>query len=92
LLRPGGLARASIVTHAQAKAAVVPVEAIVRYAGVTKIFIVQGTQAHAIGDIQTGADGRGWIEVLSSHLPPVAEVVTTGQTQLADGTRVVVRK
>jgi RND family efflux transporter MFP subunit len=92
LLRPGGLARASIVTDAQAKAAVVPMEAIVRYAGVTKIFIVQGNQAHAIGDIQTGAEGRGWIEVLSSHLPPVAEVVTTGQTQLADGTRVVVRK
>src|SRR6185437_10978611 len=42
LLWPGGLARASIVTDAQAKAAVVPVEAVVRYAGVTKIFIVQG--------------------------------------------------
>jgi membrane fusion protein (multidrug efflux system) len=92
LLRPGGLARASIITDAQAKAAVVPMEAIVRYAGVTKIFVVQGGQARAIDDIQTGAEGRGWVEVISSHLPPTADVVTTGQTQLADGTPVVVRR
>ncbi len=92
LLRPGGLARASIVTDARAKAAVVPMEAIVRYAGVTKLFIVQGNRARAIGDIRTGTEGRGWIEVISSRLPPAADVVTTGQTQLADGTPVVIRK
>jgi membrane fusion protein, multidrug efflux system len=91
LLRPGGLARASIVTDAHAQAAVVPIEAIVRYAGVTKIFLVDQGKARAIGDIKTGVEGQGWIEVLSSQLPPTADVVTTGQTQLADGTAVVVR-
>jgi RND family efflux transporter MFP subunit len=92
LLRPGGLARASIVTDAQSKAAVVPMESIVRYAGVTKIFIVDAGKARAIGDIQTGAEGRGWIEIISGQLPPSAQVVTTGQTQLADGTRVTIRQ
>jgi RND family efflux transporter MFP subunit len=91
LLRPGGLARASVVTDAAAKAAVVPMEAIVRYAGVTKIFLVDAGKARAIGDIQTGVEGRGWIEVISSQLPPSAAVVTTGQTLLADGTPVVIR-
>jgi RND family efflux transporter MFP subunit len=92
LLRPGGLARASIVTEAQAQAAVVPVEAIVRFAGVTKLFIVERGRARAINDIQTGKEGRGWVEVLSRQLPPAADVVTTGLSQLADGTPVVIRQ
>jgi RND family efflux transporter MFP subunit len=91
LLRPGGLARASIVTDAHAQAAVVPVEAIVRYAGVTKIFLVDQGKARAIGDIKTGVEGSGWVEVISSQLPQAGQVVTTGQTQLADGTAVLVR-
>jgi membrane fusion protein (multidrug efflux system) len=91
LLRPGGLARASIVTDSQAKAAVVPVESIVRFAGVTKLFIVEGGKAKSINDIKTGKEGRGWVEVVSRQLPPAAEVVTTGQSQLADGTPVVIR-
>ncbi len=91
LLRPGGLARASIVTDAHAKAAVVPIEAVVRYAGVTKIFLVEQGKARAIGDVKTGVEGQGWVEVISSKLPPAADVVTTGQTQLADGTAVIVR-
>ena len=78
--------RASIVIDAQAKAAVVPIEAIVRFAGVTKIFLVDQGKARAIGDIKTGVEGRGWIEVISGQLPPPRDVVTTGQTHLADGT------
>lgn len=92
LLRPGGLARASIVIDAEAKAAVVPIEAIVHFAGVTKIFLVDQGKARAIGDIKTGVEGRGWIEVISKQLPPAAEVVTSGQSHLADGSSVVVRK
>jgi RND family efflux transporter MFP subunit len=91
LLRPGGLARASIVTDQHAQAAVVPIEAVVRYAGVTKIFLVDQGKARAIGDIKTGVEGQGWVEVISSQLPPAGDVVTTGQTQLADGTAVAVR-
>jgi membrane fusion protein, multidrug efflux system len=91
LLRPGGLARASIVTDSHASAAVVPVESIVRFAGVTKLFIVEGGKAKTINNIKTGKEGRGWVEVISRQLPTAAQVVTTGQSQLADGTPVVIR-
>lgn len=92
LLRPGGLARASIVIEAQSKAAVVPLEAIVHFAGVTKIFLVDQGKAKAVADIKTGVEGRGWIEVVSKQLPADGQVVTSGQSHLADGSPVVVRK
>ena len=92
LLRPGGFAKASIIIDAESKAAVVPTESIIRFAGVTKLFIVEQGKAHSISDIQTGAEGRGWVEVTSKQLPEIAQIVTTGQTQLAEGTPVVIRE
>jgi membrane fusion protein (multidrug efflux system) len=91
LLRPGGFAKVTIVTETEADAAVVPIESVIRFAGVTKIFIVEDGKAHSINDIVTGREGRGWIEVSSKSLPPTALVVTTGQSQLADQTPVVIR-
>jgi membrane fusion protein (multidrug efflux system) len=91
LLRPGGLVRASIVTDTQAKAAVVPFESIVHFAGVTKLFLVENGKVRAINGIKTGKEGRGWAEVVSPQLPTTADVVTTGQSQLADGTPVAIR-
>jgi membrane fusion protein, multidrug efflux system len=91
LLRPGGLARASIVIDAQAKAAVVPIEAIVHFAGVTKIFLVDQGKARSIGDIRTGVEGQGWVEIISGQLPPTGDVVTSGQAHLADDSPVIVR-
>jgi len=92
LLRPGGFARASIVTRALAKAAVVPVESIVHFAGVTKLFVVENGTARTINGIKTGQEGRGWVEIESGQVPETAPVVTTGQSQLADGTPVVIRQ
>ena len=57
LLRPGGFAKASIITDAEAKAAVVPLDSIVRFAGVTKLFIVENGKARSISDIKTGSRG-----------------------------------
>ncbi len=92
LLRPGGFAKAAIIVDAESRAAVVPTESIVRFAGVTKLFIVENGKARSINDIQTGTEGRGWVEVTSKLLPTTAQVVTTGQTQLAEGTPVVIRE
>lgn len=91
LLRPGGFAKASIVTDENARATVVPIESVGQFAGVTKVFILRDNKAHAITDITTGVEGRGWIEVVSKQIPENAQVVTTGQTQLAEGTSVVIR-
>jgi RND family efflux transporter MFP subunit len=89
MLRPGGFAKVSILTNRNAEAAVVPIESVVKFAGVTKLFIIEGDKARPI-EVETGLDGSGWIEVLGK-LPAQAQVVTTGQTQLADGTPVVIR-
>ncbi len=63
LLRPGGFAKASIIIDAESKAAVVPIDSIVRFAGVTKLFIVENGKARSINDIKTGSRrarlGRG---------------------------------
>jgi multidrug efflux pump subunit AcrA (membrane-fusion protein) len=91
LLRPGGFAKAAIVTDAVAQAAVVPVESIVRFAGVTKLFIVENGRARTISDIKTGTEGNGWVEVTSRELPGSAQVVMTGQSHLAEGTPVAIR-
>ncbi|WP_165222423.1 efflux RND transporter periplasmic adaptor subunit [Aquisphaera insulae] len=91
LLRPGGFAKATIITESQAKAAVVPIESIVRFAGVTKILVIENGVARAINDIVTGAEGQGWVEISGKGVPDKADVVVTGQSQLADGTPVLIR-
>jgi len=90
LLRPGGFAKASVLTERNAAATVVPIEAVVKYAGVTKLFVVDGTKAHAV-NVETGQEGTDWVEV-TGDLPDKARVVITGQSQLAEGTPVLVRE
>jgi len=89
LLRPGGFARASILTKRNSQAVTVPHESVVNFAGVSKLFIVTGDVAKEV-KVETSLEGHGWVEVIGS-LPDQAQVVTTGQTQLADGTKVVIR-
>jgi RND family efflux transporter MFP subunit len=89
LLRPGGFAKASILTRSDSEAVTVPLESIVRFAGVSKVFFIEGDKAKE-AKVETALEGPGWVEVLAK-LPPEAQVVTTGQSQLADGTLVTIR-
>ena len=89
LLRPGGFAKAAIITKTDAQAVVVPIESVVKFAGVTKIFVIEAGKARAIA-VETGLEGKDWVEV-SGDLPAKGRVVTSGQTMLADGTPVDVR-
>ena len=52
--------------------AVVPIEAVVHFAGVTKIFLVDQGKAQAIDDIKTGVEGAGWVEIIGKQLPTPA--------------------
>jgi membrane fusion protein (multidrug efflux system) len=89
-LRPGGFVKASVITKRADERTVVPIEAIVRFAGVTKLFVVNDGKARDI-PVETGTEGAGWIEV-RGDMPPDATVVVSGQTQLADGTAVSIRQ
>ena len=90
MLRPGGFAKATVLVQTNSDALVVPTESVMKYAGVTKVFVVDGDAARAV-NVETGIEGSGWVEV-KGRLPDKATIVTTGQSQLADGTRVVVRE
>jgi RND family efflux transporter MFP subunit len=89
-LRPGGFVKASVITNRANERTIVPIEAIVRFAGVTKLFVVHDGKAQAVS-VETGTEGDGWIEV-QGEVPADATVITSGQTQLADGTAVTIRR
>ena len=99
LLKSGSFATASILLGADAGAVTVPEEAIVRYAGVTKLFTVVGDRAVVV-PVELGSrldiSGPGgvvhrWVEV-SGPLAVGVPVVTTGHSQLSDGASVRIRE
>jgi multidrug efflux pump subunit AcrA (membrane-fusion protein) len=98
LLKSGSFATASILLGADAGAVTVPEEAIVRYAGVTKLFTVVDDKAVVVPvelgsrlniSGPAGAVHR-WVEV-SGSLAVGVPVVTSGHSQLSDGASVRVR-
>lgn len=95
-ISPGAFARASILTRVDPAAVMVPEEALLRFAGVTKLFVAEGEKAREI-QVKTGANledpgppPRQWVEVLGA-LPENAQVITSGQTNLADGSPIRLR-
>lgn len=88
-LRPGNFAKAAVLTREEDRALTVPLESLVSFAGVNKVFIVKDQKAWAV-EVQPGVRGEGWLEVIG-ELDPAALVVTSGATRLADGTPVRVR-
>ncbi len=95
-LRPGGFAKADVVIDRKGSGIVVPVEAVVRTVGVTKVFLVtdapESPSKKAVKEIQVSieTEGAGWMEI-KGNLPSVGEVVTTGQSQLADGSPIRIK-
>jgi multidrug efflux pump subunit AcrA (membrane-fusion protein) len=100
-LSAGSFARADILTRIDPQARTVPEEAVVSFAGVTKVFAVTGGRAREV-HVRTGGsltvDGPGgrrtWVELegAGAELAPGTPVVTSGQSQLADGAAVRVRE
>lgn len=98
-LKPGSFATAAILIGSDAQAITVPEEAVVRFAGVTKLFTVSGDKAITL-PVETGTrlevrDDAGsvhrWVEVIGAVRPGEA-IVTSGHSQLADGSLVRVRE
>jgi RND family efflux transporter MFP subunit len=90
ILKSGSFAKAAIVTRMDAQTQTVPLDAVVRFAGITKIFLSDGDHAREL-QVTPGATTSQWIEITNPKLPPGAQVVTSGQTLLSDGLPIFVR-
>ena len=97
-LKPGAFAKASILLDRRADAVTVPEEALVRFAGVTKLFVCVDGHAVAVPvepgvrlDVTDDAGVvRRWIEIPAGVTAGVG-VITSGLALLTDGTPVRVR-
>jgi RND family efflux transporter MFP subunit len=89
-LRHGGFAKADVVVGTADKAVTVPLESVTRFAGVAKVFRVRDETSEEV-EIAIGTQGPGWVEVIGG-LEPSDVVVTSGQSKLANGTRITVRE
>jgi len=89
-LKHGGFAKAEVIVGVADEALTVPLEAVTRFAGVSKVFKVYDETAEEV-EIVIGTQGPGWVEALGG-LQPGDVVVTSGQSRLANGTRVMVRE
>jgi multidrug efflux pump subunit AcrA (membrane-fusion protein) len=61
----------------------------VAFAGVNKIFVVDKDKAKAI-EVQLGQRDKDWVEVIG-NVPAGAKVITSGFSQLVDGSVLKVR-
>lgn len=86
-LKAGGFATGEIVTRTDT-VVTVPPDALVSFAGVNKVFVVEGEKVRAV-EVAVGTRDKDWLEV--TGVPAGAKVVTTGQSQLVDGALIRVR-
>ena len=89
-LKPGGFARASIQVRTDPAVKIVPPEAVLTFAGVSKLFVIENNKARAI-PVTLGERDKTWVEVLGD-VPADAQVVVSGLTQLVDGSPIQLRK
>jgi multidrug efflux pump subunit AcrA (membrane-fusion protein) len=89
-LKSGSFAKAAIQTRYDAGVPTVPLEAIVRFAGITKIFVIDKGKAREL-QVSIGTATDRWVEITGTKLPKNAQVVTSGQTVLSDGASIYVR-
>lgn len=88
-LKANTFARGTLVLERAVPTPMIPLEAVVSFAGVTKVFVVEGDTVHTrsvkVGRIQ---DGRQ--EILEG-LKAGESVVVSGQSKLSEGTAVVIQ-
>lgn len=89
-LKTGFFAKADILTRSDTEAIVVPAEALVSFAGVTRVFVVDADGTARGREVVPGLRRGTGVEI-TRGLQPGDRVATSGLGRLADGTRVVVR-
>jgi len=89
-LKPGGFAKAVIEVSEDLEARTVPLSAMVRYAGVIKLFLAENGQAREVQFVP-GVQTSEWVEVAQPKIPRDAMIITSGQHHLAEGAAIHVR-
>lgn len=97
-LRAGSFAKAAVLTREESNVPTIPEEALVRFAGVVKVFVVDGDKAQSVTVdpgmrllVDENQRKKYWQEV-AGELPLGTMIVTSGHSQLADGTPVRIRE
>lgn len=88
-LKCGGFAKASIQTKSDVTVLTVPPPAVVSFAGVNKVFVMEGDHAKAV-EVEIGTRDKDWIEV-RGNFPRDARVITSGLSRVVDGSDVRIR-
>ena len=90
LLKANFFARAELITDTAAPTLVVPVEAIVSFAGVTKVFIAEKDLAQPREVVLGGT--RGEEQEILSGLDGGERIIVGGRTKVQPGSRIAVGK
>jgi multidrug efflux pump subunit AcrA (membrane-fusion protein) len=88
-LKASSFARGELVLQRKVPTPVVPLEAIISFAGVTKVFVIEKSVALS-REVEVGPIKDGQQQILAG-LKPGEAVVTSGQTKLFDGAKVRVK-
>jgi len=87
-LRPGSFVRAEIVTNNSSMALTVPANAIVTFAGIEKVILIQNGKAQE-KPVTTGRRGQDWVEILVGVNLGDAVVTSPGNLQTGQAVNVV---
>ncbi|MBY0278983.1 efflux RND transporter periplasmic adaptor subunit, partial [Candidatus Binatia bacterium] len=90
-LKVGFFCKAAILTKSDAEALVVPVEALVNFAGVTRVFVVDEGGIARTRPVRTGLALGTKVEIVEG-LTRGDRVATSALARLAEGSKVVVRE
>jgi membrane fusion protein (multidrug efflux system) len=89
-LKPGFFANAAVVTRSDDPAVMVPQEAVIAFAGITKLFVIRDSVAHE-RRIHTGTRGSGGLVEVLDGVEPDEVVAVSGLTKLENGRSVTIK-
>jgi membrane fusion protein (multidrug efflux system) len=89
-LKPGFFANAAVVTRSDDRALMVPQEALITFAGVTKLFVISDGTAHE-RQVRAGTRGGGGLVEITDGVEANELVAISGLTKLENGVAVTVK-
>lgn len=89
-LKPGFFASAAVITRPDDSALMVPQEALITFAGVTKLFVIKDGVAHE-RKVRAGTRGSAGMVEITEGLEVDELVATSGLTKLENGSAVAVK-